>query len=231
MVRRASIVIAIVLLAAACSSEGTATTTTTTLPDVDQLLADTAVTMEGVDTLHYDMELTGAPITLLGVELRRARGQYASPESTKAVLEAAIGGLVIELGTIAIGGTSWVTNPLSGDWEEYTGSRAFNPSIMFDPELGWRPLLTTDLENASLTQPIAPDRFVVTGTTADRRVEILTAGLVDAQPVDLEIEIDRESGVVTRMAFDTLGESGATTWTLTLTEFGSEVSVSPPEAG
>lgn len=231
MLRRASLVVAVVLVAAACSGDDAATTTSTTLPDVDQLLSDTAVTMETVDTLRYDMQLTGAPITLLGVELRSARGQYAAPESTKAVLEAAIGGLVIELGTIAIGGTSWVTNPLSGEWDEYTGSRAFNPSIMFDPDLGWRPLLTTDLQDARLVEPVAADRFVVTGTTADERVEILTAGLVDAQPVDLQIEIDRESGVVTRMAFDTIGEAGATTWTLTLSEFGEEVSVSPPDVG
>lgn len=230
MLSRASLAVAVLLVATACSGDEAATTTTT-LPDVGRLLADTAVTMETVDTLRYDMQLTGAPITLLGVELRSARGQYAAPESTKAVLEAAIGGLVIELGTIAIGGTSWVTNPLSGEWEEYTGSRAFNPSIMFDPELGWRPLLTTDLKDPLLEQPVAADRFVVTGTTADERVEILTAGLVDAQPVDLQIEIDRATGVVTRMAFDTIGDAGATTWTLTLTEFGEEVSVSPPDLG
>ena len=231
MTRAGALLLAIALVAAACSGDdatpSTTSTTSTTLPTVESLLTDTARAMEGVDTLRYVMELSGAPITLLGVELRSARGQYSAPASTRAVLEAAIGGLVIELGTIAIGGTSWVTNPLTGDWDEYTGSRAFNPAIMFDPERGWRPLLTQDLRNPALT--VDPDRYLVTGTTADRRVEILTAGLVDAQPVGLQISIDRSTGLVTEMAFTTVGEAGETMWALDMSEFGADVSISPPE--
>jgi len=230
MLRMASIMVALATVAAGCS-DGGAETTTTTLPPVDAILTEAAVTMQAVETLRYEIELSGAPITLLGVELRSARGQYAAPEASQAVLGAAIGGLVIELGTIAIGGTSWVTNPLTGDWDEYTGSRAFNPAIIFDPELGWRPLLTQDISDARLLEPVPDDRFVVAGTAAGSRVEVLTAGLVESQPVSLQLDIDRATSLVTRMEFTTTGEAGETRWLLELSEFGSEVSISPPAVG
>ena len=233
MRRLVPLLVVVLLTAAGCDDDPAAsstTTTTTVPPTVGELLAETVATMETVETLRYDIELAGAPITLLGVELRGARGQYAAPASTQAVLRAAIGGLTIELGTIAIGETSWVTNPLSGEWDEYTGSRAFNPAIMFDPELGWRPLLTTDINEPRLLEA-DDDRYLVAGTTAPGRVEVLTAGLVDAQPVELLLEIDRASGVVTRMDFTTVGEDGQTMWALQLSDFGSEVSIGPPEVG
>lgn len=233
MRRLAPLLIAVLLVAAGCDDDPAApsTTTTTTLaPTAEEILAEAAVTMESVDTLRYDIELSGAPITLLGVELRGAEGEYAAPASSQAVLRAAIGGLTIELGTIAIGETSWLTNPLSGEWDEYTGSRAFNPAIIFDPELGWRPLLTTDINQPRLLETTG-DVYRLTGTTDPGRVEVLTAGLVDAQPVDLVLEINRASGVVTRMDFATLGDEGETMWALQLSDFGTEVSIGPPEVG
>lgn len=233
MSRFGPLLIAVVLIASACADDtaGTTTTTgpatTTTVLTVEGILADAAETMQAVETLRYEITLSRAPITLLGVELRGAAGQYLAPESSQAILEAAIGGLTIELATIAIGETSWLTNPLTGVWDEYTGSRAFNPAMIFDPELGWKPLLTTDLNDAAYTTE--GDSFVVTGTAAGARVEVLTAGLVESQPVDMRIEIDRESSHVTSMEFDTTGETGVTNWVLELSEFDEPVSVEPPE--
>ncbi len=238
MVRTFALMLGTVLIAAACSggsAETTAadreTTTTMTPISAQEILADAAVTMQAVETLRYEIELSGAPITLLGVELRSARGQYGAPESSQAMLEAAIGGLTIELATIAIGGTSWLTNPLTGAWDEYTGSRAFNPAIIFDPELGWKPLLTTDLSGARLVGPDEGDTYLVTGTAAGARVEVLTAGLVESQPVEMQFNIDRESTLVTRMEFNTIGETGETVWVLELSEFDEPVSIDPPEVG
>lgn len=220
----------VVLLLTACSS-GADPTTTTAPPTVEEILALATEAMEGADTLRYSIELTGAPITLLGVELRGADGQYAAPNASQALLRAAIGGLVVELGTIAIGDTAWLTNPLSGDWDRYTGDRAFNPAIIFDPEVGWRPLLTEDFSAGVLLEARTVDgseRYVLSGTVADQRVEVLTAGLVDAQPLTMTMEVESGTGYITRMQFRTVGETGETTWTLELSEFGDPVTIEPP---
>ena len=237
MIRVVAVACAMALVAGACSgddAEPPATTTTTTAPAAPtavEILADAAATMQQVETLAYEIQLSGAPITLLGIELRSARGEYAAPDSSRAVLEAAIGGLTIELGTIAIGDVSWVTNPLTNDWDEYTGSRAFNPSIIFDPALGWLPLLTTDISNAQLVEPVEGDEYVIQGTAAGERVEVLTAGLVESQPVALELHIQQGTGLVTLMEFATEGDAGLTDWVLQLNDFGSDVTIDPPEVG
>lgn len=220
------------LVASACDrSESVDTTTTTVPPTVEEILVQATEAMERAETLRYAIDLTGAPITLLGVELRGADGQYAAPNASQALLRAAVGGLVIELGTIAIGDTAWLTNPLSGDWDRYTGDRAFNPAIIFDPEIGWRPLLTEDFSNGTLVETRLVDgseRYVLSGMVADRRVEVLTAGLVDAQPLTLIMEVEAGTGYITRMEFTTVGDAGETVWTLDLSEFGDPVTIEPP---
>lgn len=235
MKRLVSLAVGFALVAAACSDSTPDANSTTTMVDLlpapTEILADAAVTMQQVETLAYVIELSGAPITLLGVELRSAVGEYAAPDSSRAALEAAIGGLTIELATIAIGDVSWVTNPLTGKWDEYTGSRAFNPSIIFDPDLGWLPLLTTDISDTRLIEPVEGDTYVIRGTAAGARVEVLTAGLVESQPVSLELHIERETGLVTLLDFETEGENGRTRWVLELSEFDTDISISPPEVG
>lgn len=231
MIRVVSFAVTLALVIAACGNGSGDDTTTTVdaLPTAAEILDEAAVTMQQVETLAYEIELSGAPITLLGVELRRASGEYAAPDSSRAVLGVAIGGLTIELGTIAIGGVSWVTNPLTNDWDEYTGSRAFNPAIIFDPALGWQPLLTQDISDARLVEPVQGDTYIVRGTAAGDRVEVLTAGLVESQPVSLELHIGRDTGLVTLMDFETEGETGRTRWVLQLSDFDLPVSISPPE--
>jgi len=196
---------------------------------VENVLAEAAVTMQATETLRYDIELSGAPITLLGFGLRGARGQYAAPDSSQAVLNVVVSGITVELATIAVGDRSWVAIPFVGGWDEYTGSRAFNPAIIFDPQLGWLPLLTEDISEARLSESADGDSYVVNGTAAGSRVEVLTAGLVESQPVALELHIERTTGLVTRVDFTTVSETGETRWLLELSDFGEPVSISPPE--
>jgi hypothetical protein len=234
MFRPITFLVAIALLAAACSSgsaDTTLTTTTTVVPTTEQILAEAAVTMQTVETLRYEIELSGAVISLLGFELRSAVGQYAAPNASQALLNVAVGGITVELATIAVGDRSWVAIPFIGGWDEYEGSRAFNPAIIFDPQLGWLPLLTEDISDARLVEPVEGDFFIVRGTAAGSRVEVLTAGLVESQPVALELQIERGTGLVTRIDFTTVGEAGETRWLLQMSEFGEPVSISPPEDG
>ena len=49
------------------------------------------------------------------------------------------------------------------------------------------------------------------------------------QPVEVQFQIERDTGLVTRMDFATTGEEGVTLWALQLSEFGEPVSISPPE--
>ncbi len=234
MLRPIAFLVATALLAAACSSgrvDTTVTTTTTIVPTAEEILAEAALTMQAVDTLRYEIELSGADITLLGFELRSAVGQYAAPNASQALLNVAVGGITVELATIAVGDRSWVAIPFIGGWDEYEGSRAFNPAIIFDPQLGWLPLLTEDISDARLLEPVDEDFYRVSGTAAGSRVEVLTAGLVDAQPVALELQIESDTGLVTLMDFTTVGEAGETRWLLQLSEFGEPVSISPPEDG
>ncbi len=201
-----------------------------TLPaDPEVILAEATAAMSAVETLAFELTRSGAPITVASLQFDAAEGQYAAPDSAQAVLKVKAGGISVEVATIAIGERVWITNPLSQQWEEFPAGTGFNPAIIFDPEVGWEPLLGDDLSSVELDGERADGgTYVITGTVAPARVEVLTARLVRDQPVDVEMWIDAETALVTRVAFATQGEDGRSDWLLLLSEFGEPVSIEPP---
>ncbi len=201
----------------------------TTLPaDPGQILTAATEAMSSVETLRFELLRSGAPITVAGLEFDSATGQYLAPDSAQALLKVKASGFAVEVGTIAIGDRVWLTNPLSQEWDEFPAGTGFNPAIIFDPDLGWRPLLGADMSGAALVGGEESGPYVVAGTVAPARVEVLTAGLVSEQAVDVVIMIDRETARVLQVAFTTDGADGASDWVLDLSEFDEPVTIEPP---
>ncbi len=222
----ASLLVVIVVTAGCGDSSGGGST----LPaDPGEILAEATEAMSAVETLAFELTRSGAPITVANLQFDAAEGQYAAPDSAQAVLKVKAAGISVEVATIAIGERVWITNPLSQQWEEFPAGTGFNPAIIFDPEIGWQPLLGADLSDVELADERASGgEYVITGTVAPGRVEVLTARLVRDQPVEVELLIDPETARVTRVAFDTEGEDGVSEWLLELSEFGEQVSIEPP---
>jgi len=218
--------VAAALVAGAC---GGGSSTDTTAPEAEQLLADAADAMEALTSAAFDMTRSGEPVVISGMEFLSARGQYGAPDSTQALLEMRASEITVELGTISIGDVTWLTNPLTGGWEELPEGTGFNPAILFEPEIGWRPLLTEDISNVTVADG-GDGTWKVSGTVAAERVEVITAGLVSDQEVEADIWIDRETSQVERIEFSTEGEEGTSDWVLELSEFDEPVSIDPPDS-
>ena len=80
-----------------------------------------------------------------------------------------------------------------GGWELIPPESAFNLAIIFDPYVGWGPLLTEDLseiEYRGMDSDGSADRHHLTGTIAASRIEFLTAGLVEAQAVESDLNLN-----------------------------------------
>ncbi len=226
-VRLAALALAAALLAAACGDSGGGTTFPA---DPDTVLAASVDAMSAVQSLHFELERGGAPVTVAGLEFDSAIGEYSAPDSAQALLRVKTAGLSVEVGTIAIGDRVWLTNPLTQQWDEFPAGTGFNPAIIFDPEVGWRPLLVDDISDVRIDAG-GSGPYVVHGTVAPSRVEVLTAGLVSEQAVDVELSIDRETARVLQVAFATEGEQGESSWVLRLDEFDEPVTITPPDGG
>ncbi len=199
--------------------------------DVDELIEQAASAMGALESARFTMERGGAPVEIAGLEFASAEGQYAAPDAARALLTVRIDDLTVELGTIAIGEQVWLTNPLTGAWEEIEPGTGFNIAVIFDPALGWVPLLTEDLADVEyLGRRDTPEgpREAIAGVISATRVEFLTAGLVAAQSVDAEIWIDPVAGHITRVEFETDLDGAVSRWVIEMREFDAPVAITPP---
>jgi len=105
-------------LAAACDGDDS--------PDIDVSKVDAGVLLEGaaariesLETFHFDLEFSGGAADILGgVRMRDAEGDFAGIDSFQAALHASVGPINADLEVRNVNGEGWLTNPLTGRWEQ-----------------------------------------------------------------------------------------------------------------
>lgn len=216
-------VVALALLVAACAEP------VPPAPPPESLRADAAAAMAAVETASFSISRDGAPIAISGLEFSSATGAYAAPDRSEAILEVKAGDVTARLGTIAIGDRVWLTDPVSGRWNELEPGTGFNPAVVFATAEGWPAILQDDMTDAdSSGHDGSTVRF--TGTVSAERVGVLTAGLAEPQPTQVEMLIDRSTFRLRRVTFDTTGPDGVSSWTIELTAYDEPVAVEAPGA-
>jgi len=220
-------------LSGACGSDSPEEPTISA--NVDAVRNAAAQAMAEVETVHFTIERRGAVVHVDeegALAFERASGRFASPSSADAVIALTAGGRAIEVGAVAIGGVTWITNPVTGRWERAPESLSFDPATLFDPDLGWHPLLSSGLRHAELVEP-APDdenRYLLRGVADRERVAVLTGGLV-RQRVPIDVWLDAVSGRVVEARFEAETPDGPTSWRLVLFDYGAEVVIERPDLG
>jgi len=230
--RRTCFLLAFVILAAACGSTDPEPQLSA---NIDDVLAASAAAMGAVDTVRFGIERGGVPIYIdpTGtLEFKEATGRFVAPQSADAVVKVGISGLNVQIGAIAIDGTIWLSNPISGEWEQAPAGYDFDPTTLFSPEVGWKPLLAGELQNAVLVGLEGGDdapRYHVTGAAPAIRIAKITAGLVSGQDVDVDLWLDPDTGHVLEVTFDTETAAGISSWDLRFFDYGDDIEIVPPE--
>lgn len=201
--------------------------------DIDSVLAASSAAMTGVRSAAFTIEKSGASVFIDNdglIDFQSADGRYAAPSRADAILRVRALGLNTEVGAVAVDGQVWFTNPLTGAWEAAPESFTFDPTTLFDPEVGWSALLSTGLEDPELVEP-EPDadrRYRVRGVVGADRVGVLTGGLVD-EPSVVDLLIDAETGEIGVVTFDVGDGDELTSWVLTITDYGVPVTITAPD--
>lgn len=226
--------VAVIIVAGACSSNGS---TAETIPPDTTSIVDTAATAMGeVDTVRFGMIHSGAPVYIDPADIvafQEADGQFVSPSSAQAVLKVSAVGLTVEIGAFAIDGETCLSNFITGVYEPAPAGYTFDPAILFDPDLGWRPLLSSGLSDVELigTEEVeGVAAYHLRGQAAMEQVAVVTAGLVTGQDVTLDLWTDQKTGHVVAAEFAANYRGEETNWRLTFADYGAEVTVSPPES-
>ncbi len=232
LLRGSGTLLALLLVATACGGN----TPVSTLPPEPGPVLDTAASAMGsIESVRFRIERSGAPVyidPLKTLNFSIAEGQFAAPSSASALVTLAVGTINAQIGAIAIDGTTWLSNPITGAWEAAPEGYDFDPSTLFDPELGWRPLLANGLTEVEWigdeTRNDEP-RYHIRAQADEDRVALILAGLISRQPVAIDLWIDPETGYVREAELSTVHEGLTSDWYIGFTEFGEPVEIAPPD--
>jgi len=204
--------------------------------DAATIVAASSVAMGEVTSVRFDLRRSGAAIFIDefdSLALEKIVGRFSAPTSVDAALTVTVdGSLKTTLGAVAIDGTVWLSNPVTGRFETLPPGYDIDPSTFFDPDSGWRPLLS-DLQDVALIgeESRGGKRYHVRGVAPAERMEIVTAGLVRDQDVTVDFWMKRDSGLITAAEFSTTFDGKVTDWVLELSDYGKAFTIKAPDTG
>ena len=234
------LVAALVAVASCGGSAGSTDPSGPTLPaQPDAIVIASAAAMGDVTSVRFDLSRTGAPVFIdqfEAIAIERVAGEFTVPQSAQAVLDVEVNAsLKTQLGAIALGDEVWLSNPITGVFETLPDGYDIDPSRFFDPEDGWRPLLS-GLTNVTLIglEDRDGERYHVRGTATAAQMKTITAGLVGNQDVEIDFWIHPVTGLVRSAEFTTDsfqgdGDAGQVEWQLELSQYGDEFTIVPPD--
>jgi hypothetical protein len=202
--------------------------------DAGSLQAASAEAMGAVTSVQFELERTGAPVFIDQVEsisLDSLEGRFQRPGSADAILQVTVNGsLRTKLGAVAIGEEVWLSNPVTGTFETLPPGFDLDPSLFFDPEDGWRPLLLglTDME---FVEEVDRDgtTYHLRGTAPAENMQAITAGLVRGQDVELDLWLHPVTAEVRFIEFSTEFGGETSDWALELRDYGEQFEILPPD--
>ncbi|WP_040494935.1 LppX_LprAFG lipoprotein [Ilumatobacter nonamiensis] len=235
--RRYAFIAAATAALAACGGDSSESEPTepTIPPDAQAIVDASAVAMGDTESVRFELRRSGAPVYIDQVEqlaLNSVIGQFEVPGSAQAVIEVEVdGGLISELGAVALDDEIWLSNPITGVFEPLPAGIDVDPSLFFDPENGWQPLMEdlTDVELVGIEERDGADRYHVTATAPAERVEVVTARLVRDQDVEIDFWIQPVTGEVRAAEFTADVGGDEVAWALELSEYGEDFDIEPPE--
>jgi hypothetical protein len=138
------LIAASLLLATACSDEKSAD------PGVrpEDVLARTETAWKAIRSFHFRLtHENGATEIPLGLQLATAEGDYVLPDKFQADVEAKAGSVPVSVKAVAIGNSTWITNPFTRRFQRLSGvslSDILDPSQLVSTAVA-------SIENASLS--------------------------------------------------------------------------------
>ncbi len=125
----------LILLPACAKTASTPATPSPTPLSAAQVLDSGSQKLEAAGSFHFALDQVGGgtPIAM-GIEMTKASGDLVKPDKLKTVIVGTAAGFSIQVQVITVGGATYMTNPLSGNWELLPST--FQVLSVFDPASG-----------------------------------------------------------------------------------------------
>ncbi len=198
-----------------------------------EIIQRCSTAMEGLSYFHFELEQSSESPIAMGLEMVSASGDIARPGKIKLNVSAAMGNMAIEVGIITVGKTTYMTNPLSGQWEPLPTE--FNAVKFFDPDTGIKAII------AGITSPtkLADEEisgvacYHLKGALNSSNLRPITCGAaLEGISIDTELWIGKEDFLLRQVRLKgkiAEGEKADIVRTMKLSKFNQAVSIELPE--
>ena len=209
-----------------------------TLPP-DEIVSRSVERMTNLDSFHFVIDRSGAPAYLDTAEtlsFSRAEGDFVAPDRATADIRVIVPGLVAEVSIVGIGDSYWETNLLSGQWQELPAGAGFNPAVLFDPVIGFQPVLESDLSDLHLVgieeleELPGQKLYYLTGRMAGEHIYSMSYEMIGPQAMDVKLWIAPETFELYRAIITepTADPADPSIWQLDFWDFNTPVTIEPP---
>ena len=219
----------VVIWAAACG--GPASPTPTPTPTPGEWLDRAAQAVTGMTSAQFILTREGQPAVLddsTNTTFTEATGMYQSPDRVSATLKVSLLGSVVSVQMLWLPEGNYLSNPLTGSFEQAPSSATFNGVAMFTAS-GIPGMLKDGIQNATLvgTETIeGVETFHLKGEADGAQLAALTAGALTAgtsYPVDVWMKT--ADWYVVRLHITELDGNG---WLIDLFDINEPVEIKAP---
>ncbi|HEV8638421.1 MAG TPA: LppX_LprAFG lipoprotein [Chloroflexota bacterium] len=202
-------------------------------PTAEEIRQRSADAMARLASFRFKLDvLNGAMPLGGGLAATSVEGAVVAPDRLRMLVKARMGNLALELQTVAVGDRQYLTNPLSGQWQDATGTLLL-PSLL-DPERGVEPLLrrAERLEKRGRANQDGVDAYHLAGPVPAEALARVVGGAAPASgSVESELWIGaadfrlRRARLVGAVVAD---EPPNLERVLTLSDFDAQIQIEPP---
>jgi lipoprotein LprG len=212
----------------ACSSGGSQ-------ESAPQLLSRAKTALDSAKTAHFVLNSTGAPTT--GTALTGGEGDFARPSSFKGALQVVTEGAGVTVNVVSTGGTFYAQLPLTTGYSVVDPATfGFgDPGALLDPDTGISQLLA-QATGAKLGDEKRIGGEVVREVSAELPGELVQQILTSknpSKPVKAHFLIATDNGELRRAELigPFFSATADATFTLNLSDYGSDVTITAPPTG
>ena len=205
-----------------------AATATPTPINLQSLLAQSGRAMESLESFHFRLEhkAGGTPILPILV-IDSAEGDVVKPDKVSSEFSGLFGQLVIKSSQITVGPSTYITNPLSGQWEHVPVE--ISPMGFFNPSRGIADVMSR-IEQPSLLRH-TQKMYRISGTLPAEALTSLFGATTKETRVAVELSIDARSLYLLEATINgrvTPTEPDGTIRIITFSRFNQPASIASP---
>ena len=223
------IIILLLVLVLSCGKKEAPASPTLTAQEIINYSIDK---MTDINSFHFELSHEGGrtPIAM-GLELDEAKGDVKKPDKLETTVLAALKGMLVEVQVITIGDTTYMTNPLTKNWEFVPGE--FSAISIFDPNAGITSILQ-DMVNPTLVtteEDSIPNCYHIMGEIPSESLRPITLSSAEGINLTADIWIDTGSFLINQITIEgqiSETEQPGITRILKLFDYNQEIEIVSP---